>query len=317
MRGHQFAELTAFVAVAEHRSFTKAANDLGISTSTLSQTIRALEDKLGVRLLNRTTRSVAPTEAGEELLTQIRPALEGVEKAIEALNAFRDSPRGTLRLNVGRMPAMTVIAPLLARFIEEHPDVNLEVAVDDSHSDIVSGRFDAGVRVGERVEQDMIAVRIGDAFRLVTAASPAYLAQHPHPVLPKDLHAHSAIRGRLPWDGTIHKWEFEKDGEHVEVAVDGPLIVNDGELALRAALDGIGVAYLPEDLVLPFIGEGRLVPLLEDWSPSRSGFFLYYSSRRQVPPPLKAFVEFIQRPLNRRWRPATKFQLAPRASSAA
>jgi DNA-binding transcriptional LysR family regulator len=302
MRRHELADLTAFVAVARNRSFTRAATDLGLSPSTLSQTIRALEDRLNIRLLNRTTRSVAPTEAGEHLLALLKPALEGIERAVEGLNTFRDTPRGTLRLNVGRMPAMTVIAPLLARFIQEHPDINLEVAVDDSHSDIVSGRFDAGVRIGERLDQDMIAVRIGEEFRLVTAAAPSYIALRPAPARPQDLQSHACVRGRVPWDGTIHRWVFEKNGERLELAVDGPLIVNDLDLALRAGLDGVGIVHLPGDWVASDIAEGRLVRLLEDWSPSLSGFFLYYSSRRQIPAPLKAFIDFVQKPASRRWR---------------
>jgi DNA-binding transcriptional LysR family regulator len=295
MRGQEFAGLTAFLAVARQRSFTRAATDLGVSTSTLSQTIRSLEDRLGLRLLNRTTRSVAPTEAGEQLAAELGPALESIDKAIERLDIFRGTPRGTLRLNVGRVAALTVVAPLLARFIADHPGINVEVAVDDSHPDIVSERFDAGVRAGEWVDQDMIAVRISEEFRLVTVAAPSYLSTHRRPQTPRDLHEHNCIRGRLPWDGTIRRWEFERAGERIEVAVDGPLVVNDFDLALSAAIDGIGVAYLPLEWVQPLVDTGRLVVLLEEWAPSLAGFYLYYSSRRQVPLPLKAFVEFVQK----------------------
>jgi DNA-binding transcriptional LysR family regulator len=294
MGRHEFSELTAFMAVAEHRSFTKAAGDLGISTSTLSGTIKALEERLGVRLLNRTTRSVAPTQAGDQLLEQLGPALESVGVALDSLDIFRETSRGRLRLNVGRVAAMTVIAPLFARFVEEHPDIHLEVAVDDSRRDIVSGHFDAGIRFGELVDQDMIAVRISDKLKLVTVAAPAYLQRRGHPEMPKDLLGHSCIRVRLPWDGAIHKWQFNNGGQRHEVAVAGPLTVNDADLAVRAAVDGVGIAYLPEDCVVPQLNAGRLVRLLEDWSPSLSGFFLYYPSRRQVPPPLKAFVDFVK-----------------------
>jgi DNA-binding transcriptional LysR family regulator len=295
MDGREFSELNAFVAVARHRSFSKAAAEIGLSTPTISQTIRSLEDKVGLRLLNRTTRSVAPTEAGEQLLSQLRPALASVDEALLALNAFRGKPRGSLRLTAGRIAATTMIAPLLSQFMAEYPDIHVEVSVDDARNDIVSERFDAGIRFGGLVDQDMIAVRIGEDIRPVVVAAPSYLAGRTAPATPRDLSDHVGIRNRLPWDGTVLKWDFERDGAREEIAVDGPLTVNDFFLLLQAALDGVGLAYVPEEMVRPFIDSGRLVLLLEEWSPVKPGFFLYYSSRRQMPPPLRVFVDFIQK----------------------
>jgi DNA-binding transcriptional LysR family regulator len=294
MDGREFSELNAFVAVARHRSFSKAASEIGLSLPTISQTIRSLEDKLGIRLLNRTTRSVSPTEAGEQLLLQLRPALASVDEALQALDSFRGKPRGMLRLNVGRMAAMKLIAPLLARFMSDYPEIQVEVVVDDALTDIVSERFDAGVRFGKLLEQDMVAIRLGDDIHPVVVASPEYLAGRQVPKSPRDLTDHVAVRTRLPWDGTILKWNFERDGEHHEIAVNGPLTVNDFCLALRGAIDGIGVAYLPAEMVEPHVREGRLIRMLEDWSPALPGYYLYYSSRRQTPPPLRAFVDFVQ-----------------------
>jgi DNA-binding transcriptional LysR family regulator len=200
-----------------------------------------------------------------------------------------------VRLNVGRVPAKMLVAPLIARFIEEHPDINLEVAVDDSGSDIVSGRFDAGIRIGSQVEQDMIAVRLTDEFRLVVAASPAFLRQHGRPAEPGDVANLPAIRFRLPWNGTVHRWLFERGETRLKVAVNGPLTVNDISLAVRAAVDGVGMIFLPEEWVQPYVADSRLVTLLDDWAPRVPGFYLYYASSRQVPPPLRAFIDFVHR----------------------
>jgi DNA-binding transcriptional LysR family regulator len=295
MNGREFSELNAFVAVARHRSFRKAATDLGLSLPAISQNVKSLEEKLGIRLLNRTTRSVAPTEAGEQLLIRLEPALENVELAVQVINAFRDKPKGTLRLSVGRMAATNLIGPLIAGFMEEYPEISLELEVDDSRSDIVSGRFDAGVRLSGLVEQDMIAVRLSDEFRMIAVAAPAYLVQHQRPRLPQDLAHHVCIRVRAPWDGSIIDWQFERGGERTVMKVEGPLTVNDVTLLLRAALDGVGVAYVPESVVRPFIDDGRLEHLLGDWSATFPGHFLYYSSRRQLPMPLKAFIDYVQK----------------------
>jgi DNA-binding transcriptional LysR family regulator len=294
MRGSQFAELNAFVAVAEQASFTKAARQLGLSPPTLSQTIRALEERLGVRLLNRTTRSVALTQAGELLLARLRPLLDDFEAAVESLNTFRDNPAGRLRITVPPPVASFVIAPLLARFVARYPDIVLEISVDSTMVDIVPGRFDAGIRVGRRVARDMIAVRITGDIRSIVVASPDYLARHPVPRTPADLEAHNCIRVRFP-SGEFSPWEFAKDGERLELEVDGSVIVNEAELAIRAALDGIGVLAILDDYVAPMIADGRLVQLLTDWMPPPSdGFFLYYPSRRQNPAALQVLIDFLR-----------------------
>ena len=293
MRAPELAEMNAFVTVAERRSFAKAAVQLGISRSRLSETIRSLEDRLGVRLLNRTTRSVAPTAAGERLLTRLRPLLNDFDTVLESVNAFRDKPAGLLRLTVPPPAANLLLAPLVSRFLARYPAIDLEISVDAALTDIVAGRFDAGIRPGERVERDMIAVRIGEEFRGVVVAAPDYLAQHPRPSTPRDLQAHNCIRFRFP-SGVIVPWQFEKKGKKVEVAVEGRLTVNDPELAIRAALDGVGVLYTALGYAAAEIKAGRLVPLLEDWRIGSSAFFLYYPSRRQVPLPLQVFIEFLR-----------------------
>jgi DNA-binding transcriptional LysR family regulator len=294
MRASQFGELNAFVAVAAHRNFTRAASHLELSPPTLSQTVRALETRLGVRLFNRTTRSVALTPAGERLLVQVEPLLEGLDQAVEAVNPFREKPMGCLRLTASRFAALTIVSPLISSFLNEYPDIRVEVFVDNSQSDIVSGHFDAGVRWGGRIDKDMIAMSIGGRHRLITVASPAYLARNSAPATPQDLLAHRCIHYRHTWNGAIRRWMFERADERVEVPVEGALIVNDTDLALRAALDGLGVAYIAEASALPAIAEGRLVPLLEDWCPHALDFFLYYPSRRQMPVPLRTLIEFIR-----------------------
>jgi DNA-binding transcriptional LysR family regulator len=299
MRGPELAEMNAFVAVAERCSFAGAAVQLGISRSRLSETIRELEDRLGVRLLNRTTRSVAPTVAGERLLAQIRPLLNDFEAVLNSINAFRDKPAGLLRLTVPPPAASFMLAPLLSRFLRQYPAIDLEVSVDAALTDIVAGRFDAGMRAGDRVERDMIAVRIGEGIRSVVVAAPDYLARHQRPTTPQDLGAHNCICFRFP-SGVIVPWQFEKNGRQVEVAVEGRLTVNDPELAIRAALDGVGVLYTALGYAAPEIEAGRLVPLLEDWRTRSAAIFLYYPSRRQVPAPLQAFIEFLRENLQAR-----------------
>jgi DNA-binding transcriptional LysR family regulator len=294
MRGTQFAELSAFVAVAEHRNFTKAAAQLGISTSTLSQTVRLFEERLGVRLLNRTTRSVALTEAGEHLLMEAQPVLDGIDKAIGAVNSFRDKPIGSLRLNVSRPAATVWISSLLPRFLAKFPEIKLEMIVDDYHTDIVSNRFDAGIRIGERIAKDMIAVRLLDSFRVLAVASPDYLSRHPKPVTPEDLHEHCCVRLRWDWDGSIQPWIFENGGRRLEIPVDGSLVLNDMYLVMNAVLDGVGIGYISEPILQTQIADGKLVPLLGEWCGHISGVFLYYPSRRQLPGPLRAFIDFMR-----------------------
>ena len=290
----QLTELTAFVAVAEHCSFTKAAAQVGIALPTMSQTIRALEEQLGVRLFNRTTRSVALTEAGERLLAEIQPILDGIDHALESVDSFRDKPMGTLRLAASRPFATMLLAPLIAPFLAEYPAIRVEVALDDTHSDIVSGRFDAGIRVGHRVERDMTILRIGDDFKILAFAAPAYLQNHPAPVHPRDLHSHNCVRYRSPWDQAIYPWLFTRDGEQIETGVEGSLIVNDLELMQSAILDGVGIGYLPEQMAAPYVAQGRLTPVLEGWSRTVDGVFLYHPSRRQKPMPLTVFLQFIE-----------------------
>ena len=295
----QLTELTAFVAVAERRSFTKAAAQVGIALPTMSQTIQSFERRLGVRLFNRTTRSVALTEAGEQLLAEVQPVLDGIDHALDNVNSFRQKPIGTLRLAVDRTASQILLAnhpaPLVPPFLAEYPDIRLEVAVDDGQIDIVSGRFDAGIRGGDTIERDMTILRLMEEFRVLAVAAPAYLAHHPGPSIPKDLHAHNCIRFRTPWDGSIPPWVFTKGDRQTEIAVDGSFIVNDADMLLRSALQGVGVAYLPTPMIASHLAQGRLVPLLEDWSRTVPGIFLYHPSRRQPPMPLQVFLKFVEK----------------------
>jgi DNA-binding transcriptional LysR family regulator len=293
MRKPSFTEMTAFVAIAERSSFAKAAVHLGVSRSSLSETIRGLENKLGVRLLNRTTRSVALTEVGERLLAELRPALASFEAAVESINKFRDKPAGHLRLTVPRPAAKMVIEPILSKFLAAYPAISLEIITDSALTDIVRDRFDAGIRPGHVLEQDMIALRVGEDARPTVVASPDYLHRRGRPEVPADLQAHNCIRQRFA-SGAIHQWAFEKRGKSLEVMVKGSLVVSDGELSLRAALDGVGLARLPITLVEPHIARRKLVPLLADWTPRSVGFYLYYPSRRQAPAALQAFVDFLK-----------------------
>jgi DNA-binding transcriptional LysR family regulator len=294
----QLSELTAFVAVAEHRSFTKAAAQVGIALPTMSQTIRSLEDGLGVRLFNRTTRSVALTEAGDRLLAEVQPILDGVDHALESVNSFRDKPIGTLRLAIERSASQILSArgfsPLIQPFLAEYPGIRVEMSIDDAHSDIISARFDAGIRLGQRIERDMTILRIADDFRMLTVAAPDYVASHQRPILPTDLHGHNCVRCRAPWDGAMHPWGYTKGNQHTEIAVDGSLIVNDIDLLLRVVADGGGIGHLPEPIVASHIAQGRLVNLLEDWSMTKPGIFLYHPSRRQTPMPLQVFLRFVE-----------------------
>ena len=295
----QLTELTAFVAVAERRSFTKAAAQVGIALPTMSQTIQSFERRLGVRLFNRTTRSVALTEVGERLLAEVQPILDGVDHALENVNSFRDKPIGTLRLAVERSALQILLAnslaPVILPFLTEYPDIRLEVAVDDGHSDIVSGGFDAGIRGGDTIERDMTILRLMEEFRVLAVAAPAYLALHPKPSVPRDLLTHNCIRSRTPWDGSIPRWVFTKGDQQTEIAVEGSFIVNDADLLLRSTLDGVGVGYLPEPMIASHVTEGRLIILLEDWSHTLPGIFLYHPIRRQTPMPLQVFLRFLEK----------------------
>ncbi|WP_224371157.1 LysR family transcriptional regulator [Hyalangium versicolor] len=294
MRGSEFAELTAFAAVAEHKSFSRAAAHLRVSPSALSQTIRQLEERLGARLLNRTTRSVALSKAGERLLARIVPAISDLDGAVAEVLEMRDTPSGSLRINAPRLAAVQFLGPLLSSFHAAYPDIIVEVQVEDAMADIVAGGFDAGVRLGESLAKDMVAVRLGRDQEMAAVGSPEYFARYGVPRTPKELHAHQCLNWRWTAEGSLYRWEFVKRGKEFEVAVEGPLIVNDSELLMRAALDGMGIAYVFEEHARPWLEAGQLQRVLAEWAPKFPGYYLYYPSRRQVPAPLRAFIEFIR-----------------------
>jgi DNA-binding transcriptional LysR family regulator len=291
MRGTDFANLNAFAAVAEHRSFVRAAAHLGITPSALSQTIRQLEERLSVRLLNRTTRSVAPTTAGERLYQRLRPAVDELDAAVAEAASTRERPAGMLRINAPRTAAIRLIAPRLGRFHRDNPGVILDVTVDDALTDIVSGRFDAGIRLGELLEKDMIAVRLTGEMEMMAVASAEYLARHGTPETPDELHNHACLNWRWPTDGSLYRWEFEEDGREFEISVNGPVIANDIEVVLQAALQGLGIAYASHEWIEGWLKEGKLVRVLERYSPKFPGVYLYHPSRRQQPPALRAFID--------------------------
>jgi DNA-binding transcriptional LysR family regulator len=293
MRANEFAELTAFVAVAEARSFRRAAIRLNLTPSTLSHSLRALEERLGVKLLNRTTRTVSTTDAGRALLAELAPAFATIETAVEGVNAYRARPHGTVRLNVPHMAAIMVLAPILGRFARDYPDVMLEIAANDAFIDIVREGFDAGIRLGESLDQDMIAMRVSPDFRTAIVGSPDYFATHPAPETPHDLHKHLCIGYRAA-RGDLYRWEFEKDGKPLAVQVAGPLIIDSPNLLISAALDGVGLAFATESVVADHLASGRLVRALEDWSPSFPGFFLYYPGRRQTSAALRALLSMVR-----------------------
>ena len=291
MRGFEFAELKAFAAVVERNSFVRAAEHLGLSPSALSQTIRQLEGRIGTRLLNRTTRSVAPTASGEMLYSRIAPLFREMEAAVAETSEAAGQTTGTLRINTLGIAARTIIAPRLSRFHQAYPDVVLDIVVDDALADIVVGRFDAGIRVGGRLEKDMIAVRLTPDLNMVAVASPGYLAERGIPKTPADLHGHACINWRLQVDGRQYRWEFEKKGQKLEVAVDGPVVTNHADIGIAAALNGLGIAYhFERDGVAEHLAQGRLVQVLADWSVSRPGLFLYYPNRQHQPALLAAFI---------------------------
>jgi DNA-binding transcriptional LysR family regulator len=289
------ADLSVFLAIATHRSFRRAAVELGVTPSALSHALRAIEERLDLRLVNRTTRSVALTEAGERLFTRIRPAFRDIGDAIEDLNLFRGAPSGTLRLNASRAATRLVLLPIITRFQLNYPDVRVEVVADDALSDVVAAGFDAGVRFGEVLAADMIATAIGPRHRFAVVGSPDYFERHPVPRTPHDLRALPCIRYRF-FSGTLYGWEFERGGIELEVEVDGPLTLSDQDLMIDAALAGSGLAYLFEQQAEALVAEGRLVRVLADWCPAYPGFFLYYPGRRQVPAALRAFIDFARGP---------------------
>jgi DNA-binding transcriptional LysR family regulator len=292
-RGH-LNDLVAFVAVGRERSFTKAAAKLGVSQSALSHTIRELETRLGVRLLTRTTRSVSPTDAGERLLHTVAPRLEEIDAELAALGELRDKPAGTIRLTAAEYALDTLLWPKLAKFLRGYPDIKVEIIVDNGLTDIVAQRFDAGVRAGEQVAKDMIAVRIGPDMRMAVVAAPAYFKTRPEPKKPQDLIGHSCINLRLPTLGGLYAWEFAKGARDLKVRVEGQLVFNGTFQMLDAALSGFGLAYVPEELAQPHLAKGRLKRVLEDWCPPYAGFHLYYPSRRQSSAAFALLVEALR-----------------------
>lgn len=287
-------DLLAFLAVARERSFTRAAAKLGVSQSALSHTIRGLEERLGLRLLTRTTRSVAPTEAGARLFRTVGPRFEEIDAELAALTELREKPAGTIRITSGEHAAEAILWPALAEFLPRYPDIKVELIVDYGLTDIVAERYDAGVRLGEQVAKDMIAMRIGPDFRMAVIGAPAYFERRPRPKQPQDLTAHDCINIRLPTYGGIYAWEFEKRGRELKVRVDGQFVFNSIALRLNAVLAGLGIAYLPEDQVQSHLAEGKLIRVLEDWCAPFSGYHLYYPSRRQPTPAFALLVDALR-----------------------
>ena len=287
-------DLQAFVAVARARSFTRAAAQLGLSRSALSHAMLSLEARLGVRLLTRTTRSVSTTEAGDRLLNAVAPRLEEIDQELVSLTEMRDKPAGTVRITAHDHAIATVLWPRLLPLLREYPDVQIELSVDYALTDIAAHRFDAGVRVGDRIDKDMIAVRIAPHLRMAVIGSPEYFHGRQLPATPHDLTHHRCINLRLPTHGGLYAWDFEKKGRKLNVRVEGQAIFNNTFLMLQAALDGVGLAYIPFDLAEPHIELGRLVPVLQEWWPTHPGYYLYYANRRQVSPALTLVIEALR-----------------------
>jgi DNA-binding transcriptional LysR family regulator len=296
MNKENLNDLRAFVTVARERSFTRAAAQLGLSRSALSHAMLALETRLGVRLLTRTTRSVSTTEAGARLLSTVAPRLDEIELELDSLSTLRGKPAGTVRITANDHAIATILWPRLQALLHQYPDVQIEFSVDYAFTDIAAHRFDAGVRSGDRVDKDMIAVRIAPDLRMAVAASPGYLAGKRLPATPHELTSHRCINLRLPTHGGLYAWDFEKAGQAVNVRVSGQAVFNNTFLMLQAALDGMGFAYVPLDLMQPHIEQGRLTPVLEDWWPLFPGYHLYYANRRQLAPALALVIEAL------RWR---------------
>src|SRR5437867_5636033 len=294
MRRENVNDLLAFLAVARDKSFTRAAAKLGVSQSALSHTIRGLEARLGLRLLTRTTRSVSPTEAGERLLQTVGHRFEEIEAELESLSELREKPAGTIRISAGEHAVNAILSPALMKFLPRYPDIKVEIAVDHSLIDIVAQRYDAGVRSGEQVAKDMIAVRIGPDMRMAVVGAPSYFAKRSPPKKPQDLTEHNCINLRLPTYGGLYAWEFEKGDGELRVRVDGQLVLNSTAQMLKAALAGFGLAYVPHDVAQPHVAEGRLNRVLEDWCPPYTGYHLYYPSRRQSSPAFNLLVDALR-----------------------
>lgn len=293
MRPVSPTDLASFLAIARHKSFRRAADELGCTPSALSHALRGIEERLDLRLVNRTTRSVALTEAGERLFERVSPAFRDIDDALDDLNNFRGQPMGTLRFNAPRGAVELVLLPAVTRFMALQPGVKVEIIADSALVDMVAEGCDAGIRFGETIAQDMIAVPIGGRQRTAIVASPAFFEKHAKPNTPEQLKALPCIRFRFA-SGRFYAWEFERGGVELNIEVDGPLTLNDHDLTIRAALDGIGVTFAFEEQVTGLIAAGKLVRVLEDWCPYYSGFYLYYPSRRRAPAPLRAFIDFIR-----------------------
>lgn len=291
MAKSELGDLAAFAIVAEERSFTRAAARIGTSQSALSHTVRRLEESLGLKLLARTTRSVGLTEAGAQLLETLGPALGEIRARLDELGRLRERPAGTVRITCSQHAAQTVLWPAIDAVMARYPEIHVELSVDGSLTNIVTDRFDAGIRLGEQVERDMIAVRIGPDLRMLVVGSPAYLARHPAPSTPRDLTHHDCINMRMATKGDLYAWEFEKDGHALRVRVEGRLIVNETETAINAALAGHGLTYAMTDRIADLLASGALVPVLEDWSPPFAGHHLYYPDRRNPSPAFRAVLD--------------------------
>jgi len=294
MRKGDFSDLAVFIAVAEEGSFTRAAAKLGLSQSALSYAVRMLEERLKVRLLSRTTRSLSLTDAGEKLLNGLRPAFDHIDSELAALTALHDKPAGSIRITTFRHAAKTVLWPVLSKLLPDYPDISVEISLEEGLTDIVTGRFDAGIRLGEQVQIDMVAVKVSPDLRMAVVGSPSYFAKHKAPETPRDLGDHRCASYRQTTGGGLFAWEFERDGVELEVRVNGPLILNDGEMLEAAALDGLALAYTFESQVAHHIAEGRLVRVLEDWCQPFSGYHLYYPSRRQHTPAFALLLEALR-----------------------
>lgn len=294
MPQENFNDLVAFVMVAREESFTKAAVKLGVSQSALSQTVRGLEERLGLRLLTRTTRRVSPTAAGERLLKTAGPRFEEIQAELSALSEMRDKPAGTVRITAGEHAAISVLAPALEKFLPDNPDVKIEITVDYGLTDIVAERYDAGVRLGEQLAKDMIAVRIGPEMRMAVVGAPSYFRQNPWPEVPQDLTGHNCIQIRMPTHGNILSWEFEKDGHELRVRAEGQLVFNNIAMRLDAVKRGLGLAYMPEDQVAEQIASGEVVRVLEDWCAPFPGYHLYYPNRRHTSPAFALVVDALR-----------------------
>ncbi|NTE86605.1 LysR family transcriptional regulator [Agrobacterium rubi] len=294
MPQENFNDLVAFVMVAREESFTKAAVKLGVSQSALSQTVRGLEERLGIRLLTRTTRRVSPTAAGERLLQTAGPRFEEIQAELTALTEMRDKPAGTVRITAGEHAAISVLAPALDKFLPDNPDVKVEITVDYGLTDIVAERYDAGVRLGEQVAKDMIAIRIGPEMRMAVVGSPSYFRQNPWPEKPEDLTRHNCIQIRMPTHGNILSWEFEKDGHELRVKAEGQLVFNNIAMRLDAVKRGLGLAYMPEDQVANQVADGELIRVLEDWCAPFPGYHLYYPNRRHTSPAFALVIDALR-----------------------